>query len=588
MKFVRRLASSKKSRSLIGLLMMLPLGFFIHSLIVHAAPTYGPGVGPLTSPEGIYINDFRTSFSGAYRAVIDGTLRNVYCIEANNGNHPETNGQTLQTNQYSSQALDYILWKYGDTTDNNRAVAVEMLSWYYTQQERGSGGGILIWSDPDNSFSPIDPNSGAFDLRFPLPGSTGGDAAVARQMVVDMYNDAVANAANFAGPWTVSIDIDDSWTGGPAATTLQLRSANGTAMANQTVTLTYTNATGPATITTDASGNATFSTTPTNVAAPFSVQASASSPAPHREYTAVNVTGTTQRIAIMGSTTVLDTDTDPGLASDPVVTTNADKPQSYLGDSFVDRVTLAGVDSGIAGTLNVAAYGPFASLDEITTTACTVEAKVWDADVISTDGSGTFDTNAFTPTEKGYYTFVATWTGPGGPATHDCGELSETLLVYEPQLTTSATKHTITVGETVQDTVTLSGIPEDVTGVLTVELYGPFASMDVVAADSCSAANLIGTQTIPTAGSGSFTSPDFTVNGVGVYAFAVSWQADGDAGTAFHDCGVRSEMFSSVPKAPNTGILSGTNRTTAILALSVAGAGVLGIFGNKLLHKIRG
>ncbi len=546
------------------------LGVFADSasaLVVH-----GPGYQRSPDPEGIYINKkFRMDFSGAYKITVDGASVNAYCLEAEEPS-PHQENQVLQSNIHVMPEFDYLLYKYGETDDRDRATAMKMLGYYYTQQ-MNSVLGQLIWSDSDNGYAPIDPNSSAFTLSItPFPET---DLTTARTMARDMFNEA----AQMTGPWTITVDIDDSWAGGAATATITLRSSTGAAIPNATVNLTYTNATGPATVTTNASGNASITLTPNDELSAFSVQARTSAPGVHREFRGAP---STQRTAVRGvATTVNDTDSHNGLSSDPQITTNASTSQLFTGGSITDSVTLSGVDSGLEGTINVAAYGPYDSIEDITAEACSADDRVWTSSEITTNGSGTFTTNAFTPTKSGYYTFKAVWEGQGGPATHPCGQNTETFQVYEPTLATQASDKVIAIGGTITDTVTLSGVPDDVTGKITVNLYGPKEDDDKYV---CSQGTFVDQKVIETKGGGEFVTPDFKVDKLGEYTFVATWKADDYDISVSHNCGMETESFAvttngllgtpDTPEVPDTGFMEVVN-SLGLVGTSVVACGLV-------------
>src|SRR5690606_36121498 len=79
----------------------------------------------------------------------------------------------------------------------------------------------------------------------------------------------------------------------------------------------------------------------------------------------------------------------------------------------------------------------------------------------------------FTVDQPGLYTFVETWEGEdGSSASHDCGEVTETVAF--PDITTQVSDHVVGLGDAIYDTAIVTGVHDGQRGVVTVELYGPF------------------------------------------------------------------------------------------------------------------
>jgi hypothetical protein len=147
-------------------------------------------------------------------------------------------------------------------------------------------------------------------------------------------------------------------------------------------------------------------------------------------------------------------------------------------------------------------------------------------------------------------------------------ENEETPLVppdgTTPGLTTMATA-SVTLGDPISDTATLSGATSDATGTMTFKLYGPFTDPDP-STDTCvdpdpannEAGNLVTTIDITSLGSpdasGNYvvSSGDYIPASVGRYQWVVSYSGD-----------AKNETVSSECKAPNeASLVSEPNPTT--------------------------
>lgn len=127
----------------------------------------------------------------------------------------------------------------------------------------------------------------------------------------------------------------------------------------------------------------------------------------------------------------------------PAVTTDAtaDPPTGLaLGQSISDTATLSGAasdpdGSAADGTITFKLYGPFATLAEIDSTACTVAKEIAAAtSVKNVSGNGSYVSNSFTPTAVGYYAWIATYSGDSpntsGPVSGGCGDTNEVSFIF--------------------------------------------------------------------------------------------------------------------------------------------------------------
>ena len=155
----------------------------------------------------------------------------------------------------------------------------------------------------------------------------------------------------------------------------------------------------------------------------------------------------------------------------PTISTEAMFPEIEVGDASADHVTLGGRKStAFTGTVTVEMFGPFESHEQA---VCTGNPS-W---VYISDIRGDEDySSSVTPSTYGWYTFQATFEGDEGTYVQDeCGAAKEWVMVH-PTLSSQVSAAKVTVGEQVDDTINLRGVPADQTGLLTWQLFGPFDS----------------------------------------------------------------------------------------------------------------
>ena len=169
----------------------------------------------------------------------------------------------------------------------------------------------------------------------------------------------------------------------------------------------------------------------------------------------------------------------------------------------------------------------------------------------------------------------------GGPAQAAHERHGDTLGACEeapsegttPDLTTMATT-SVTLGDPISDTATLSGATSDATGTMTFKLYGPFTDADT-STDTCvepDPANNVAGNLVTTLGpvnigspdaSGSYvvSSGDYTPATVGRYQWVVSYSGDANNGAASSECKAPNEA--SLVTEPTTTSTTEQNLTVA-------------------------
>lgn len=238
-----------------------------------------------------------------------------------------------------------------------------------------------------------------------------------------------------------------------------------------------------------------------------------------------------------------------------------------VGDAVGDTVTVAGVAPGEAATVEAALYGPATPGG---TFVCDAAHRVYSGGWEVT-GSGDSDSQNFTPTTAGAYTWVATVRVPGlAPVSGTCGEASETVTLT-PTVTTRTVPPPPDSTGPVTDQITVTGLAEGTHATVDTELFGPFSSPQDLAA-ACVSEDLgqpvgvahdavAGTGTVVTLSSSPIELPADAERGY--YTFVATLDVAGFSPIS-HDCGDVSETFTYTPPTTTT---TTTTTTTAPSAL---------------------
>jgi len=231
------------------------------------------------------------------------------------------------------------------------------------------------------------------------------------------------------------------------------------------------------------------------------------------------------------------------------IATQATKQGGNVGDPIADTAVIGGLKSGETATVNVKAYGPFDTVDDI---VCT-NTPVFD-ESFQVTGPGEKTSPAFTSTEAGIYTFVETVTTPDGrSATHECGQTEETFRIID--LTTKTASTLVRTGDALTDTAIVKGLADDETTKVTATLYGPFAlgtapigTFDEIRSGSatatpwvCDATNTVGSVTFDVTGDGEHVSPSVVVPEPGLYTWVETLAVPGTTDFSTHACGITNE-----------------------------------------------
>ena len=218
-----------------------------------------------------------------------------------------------------------------------------------------------------------------------------------------------------------------------------------------------------------------------------------------------------------------------------------------IGGAISDTVMLSGGHNP-TGTLTFAAYG---SDDPTCANLPAFSASVPVA------GDGTYASNSFVPSEAGRYRFVATYSGDSNNSAvlSKCGDTGESVVVSQasPSLSTAASAP-VTLGGAVSDTATLSG-GDSPTGTITFAAYGPN--------DPTCANTAAFSATVPIAGPGVYTSPNFAPGTAGTYEFVATYNGDTNNSTVSSSCGAPGESVVVTSASP---IFTSTVPATATTA----------------------
>ena len=212
----------------------------------------------------------------------------------------------------------------------------------------------------------------------------------------------------------------------------------------------------------------------------------------------------------------------------PTISTQA-TPTVVVGQSITDTATLAG-GYNPTGTITFKAYS---------NDTCTTEVF---SDVVTVDaGNGDYTSDAYTTTVTGTIYWIASYSGDGSnaAATGACKDAGESSAVTKkgPAISTSATP-SVTVGEQVSDTATLSG-GQSPTGTITFRAYSN---------DTCTTQLFTDTATV--SGNGDYTSDPYTTLAAGTIYWIASYGGDANnepATGACKDAGETSVVAKKLP-----------------------------------------
>jgi hypothetical protein len=242
--------------------------------------------------------------------------------------------------------------------------------------------------------------------------------------------------------------------------------------------------------------------------------------------------------------------TDPAervkVVAQPAVHTKAKQQSGASGTQVADTVTVTGLQ-GEDATVQASLYGPFPTQAAI---VCTGK-PVWTG-TVTAHGDGDYDTDAFTLTQPGYYTYRESIVPSDfvRGAESACADTAETtILAGAPQVHTKVSKQQIRPGTQLTDTLVVSGIGGlEVT--VKVDLFGPFQTHGGV---SCSG-KPAWTGSVLAKGNGTYTTAPTTISRVGYYVYRESIAAAPETAAFAGNCADEAETTLATA-APTVGTL---------------------------------
>ncbi len=223
--------------------------------------------------------------------------------------------------------------------------------------------------------------------------------------------------------------------------------------------------------------------------------------------------------------------------------------------SVTDTATLTGSKGTVTGTIEFFVCGPSGSNPDCSTGGSKVGAT-------KTLSGGSATSAAFVPDAVGHYCFRADYTPAAGShylATSHTNLTTECFNVAkkQPAIVTSANE-SVTAGETISDSATLSAATSDAGGSITFRAYGPDD-------DTCASAAAFTSAALPVSGNGSYGPVSFTATTAGTYHWIATYSGDAKNLPVSGACGADGEN-DEVTKA--TPAIS----TTASASVTVGGS----------------
>jgi len=182
-----------------------------------------------------------------------------------------------------------------------------------------------------------------------------------------------------------------------------------------------------------------------------------------------------------------------------------------------------------------------------------------------TAGNNVYASGAFTPAQAGSYRWTATYGGDETNAaeTTACGAAVATVAQAAPALVTHISAASITAGDSVHETATISAGFKP-TGTLTFRLYGPGNT-------SCSGSPAL-TSTAAVSGNGSFDSGNLVPRAAGDFRFTVSYSGDANNAAATSPCGAGGEFVQVQKRTPTLKAKASIRGKKIVAQATLAGA----------------
>jgi hypothetical protein len=416
-----------------------------------------------------YYKDYRygTRWFGDYAGVVPGKSH-TFCIDLRFWYPSRTDayrelaigtvglrnraGQVVSARM--QQEIAYAIWNAGQSSDPDRQAAVML----YLHSRMG-----------DAAPGEIDPTA---------LGPT----------VTSLYGAIARAAARFHGPYRIVASLPSSTVGERVTATIRVLSASGTAVPGVPLTLTSTGATGvPGKVTTDAKGVASVPlTSSTADGVTLAVRTGTLASTLPRVYAASKhpAAANAQRIAVADTQTLAATFTADVSKSRIAVATEATPAQVALGAASRDKVHITGALPSWKGSVQISAFGPFATADDATCDGTPVVTSTYDA-----SGPLTFLSAPATFTAPGWYAYQETVPGDDDTIglTTECGEASEMVQVQVvPTLGTTVSSPVVAPGTAISDHVAVAGLAGQQVTII-ASLFGPFPTPAAIVCDGAPA-----------------------------------------------------------------------------------------------------
>lgn len=574
--------------TLLALALAIASQLFMPSLDASAMPPGPPASGLWHAGAGLRSGEL---FVGAF---VDSAGQQTYCTDVeryepaaggaystgHQGQFVRSDGSALSESENATVA--YLLHRWGGTTDNETAAAVQLGVWALTSPQRA-------WDTP-----------GMADIlrRGNVPNAV---AAQSKAMI--------ETSKRYAGPYSVTVTLDAPGHSGTAL--VSVTSAAGAVTpglslsATATGSLTFNSEQGPA-----PSTSRTWTSTDAATALPLHKAAFgpggvkvAVGAAPTAAVTWLEPSNPAAQRLLLGPVTAAPHAEQSVAAERPFhveATTQTATPLGRPGVAITDHLVLAaGADSlwlkdPATGSLVPVAvtstlWGPIPAPPAETATIPEGTPKVGSVSLLA-EGPGTYTSPSIKLPAAGYYVWT-TATGPastGSPAAQAMitpwnstfGAAAETtVLPWQPEVSTALSATTGTVGDTVRDAVSLAGLPTNlVQGSVTLTMYGPLTDPPAQQASVPEGSHVVATVEVPfTAKDGSATaqSPTFpALTQPGCYTVVASL-SESPAHSAFASAfGVPAETVCiSAPVVPQS------NSVQAVAVLANTGANSVVILG---------
>jgi len=198
-----------------------------------------------------------------------------------------------------------------------------------------------------------------------------------------------------------------------------------------------------------------------------------------------------------------------------------------IGESVTDTATLTGTKGTVAGTVEFFVCGPSGSAPDCSTGGDKVGAT-------KTLSGGTATSDAFTPDAVGAYCFRVEYTPATGSkytAGNHTNSTTECFVVdkKQPSISTSA-EETVSAGDEISDSATLSGATNDAGGTITFRAYGP-------GDDNCDGTPAFVSDPVAVSGDGTYGPVSFVPDTAGTYHWIASYSGDAKNAATAGACG---------------------------------------------------